>query len=138
MCLGLWRKETGSWWENFWRKTCTSDTGKYGVWLQITGILIIGVGTTIKAMYNNFDTLLEDRFYSPATLLIAIGCIVFIVASFACCGTIRESTWMIMIVSSPQHNNIFNFLHVSNCYLEKPYSVSIFPWQCIISIFEKL
>lgn len=63
----------------------------------ITGILISSVGATIKAIYNNFDTLLEDRFYSPATLLIAIGCIVFVVAVFGCCGAVRESTCMIMI-----------------------------------------
>ncbi|PSN47124.1 hypothetical protein C0J52_14501 [Blattella germanica] len=52
----------------------------------IAGILIIGVGTTIKAIYSHFDTFLEDRFNSPATLLIVIGCIVFIVAFFGCCG----------------------------------------------------
>ena len=66
---------------------------------QITGILIIGVGTTIKAIYSHFDTILEDRFHSPATLLIVIGCIVFIVAFFGCCGAVRESTCMVMVVS---------------------------------------
>ncbi|XP_069703024.1 CD63 antigen-like [Periplaneta americana] len=63
----------------------------------ITGILIIGVGTTIQAIYNNFDTFLEDRFFSPAVLLIAIGCIVFAVAFFGCCGALRESTCMVMM-----------------------------------------
>lgn len=81
--------------------------------LQITGILISGVGATIKAIYNNFDTLLEDRFYSPATLLIAIGSIVFVVAAFGCCGAVRESTCMIMIVSLPHHKNIFKLFHTS-------------------------
>jgi hypothetical protein len=79
--------------------------------LQITGILISGVGATIKAIYNNFDTLLEDRFYSPATLLIAIGCIVFVVAVFGCCGALQESTCMIMIVSLSHH--IINLFHTS-------------------------
>jgi len=63
----------------------------------ISGILIIGLGTTIRAIYNHFDTLLEDRFFSPAYLLIAIGCIVFVVAFFGCFGAVRESTCMIMI-----------------------------------------
>lgn len=63
----------------------------------ITGILIIGLGTTIQAIYNHFDTFLEDRFFSPANLLIAIGCIIFVVAFFGCCGAARESTCMIMI-----------------------------------------
>jgi hypothetical protein len=84
------------------------NSSKYGVCLQITGILIIGVGTTIQAIYSNFDIFLEERFYSPATLLIAIGCIVFVVAFFGCCGAARESTCMVMIVSSPHHKNIFN------------------------------
>lgn len=63
----------------------------------ITGILIIGLGTSIQAIYNHFDTFLEDRFFSPANLLIAVGCIVFVVAFFGCCGAARESTCMIMI-----------------------------------------
>lgn len=88
---------------------------KYDVCLQITGILIIGVGTTIEAVYNNFDTFLEDRFYSPATMLIAIGCIVFVVAFFGCCGAVRESTCMIMFVSSPHHKSIFNFSMLVLC-----------------------
>ncbi|KDR06365.1 CD63 antigen-like [Zootermopsis nevadensis] len=62
----------------------------------ITGILIIGVGTTIQAIYNNFDIFLEGRFYSPTTLLIVIGFIVFVVAFFGCCGAVRESTCMVM------------------------------------------
>jgi hypothetical protein len=81
--------------------------------LQITGILISGVGATIKAIYNNFDTLLEDRFYSPATLLIAIGCIVFVVAVFGCWGALQESTCMIMIVSLSRHKDIINLFHTS-------------------------
>jgi len=63
----------------------------------ITGILIIGLGTTIHTIYGHFDTFLEERFFSPANLLIAIGCIVFVVAFFGCCGAARESTCMIMI-----------------------------------------
>ncbi|KAJ9598193.1 hypothetical protein L9F63_011131, partial [Diploptera punctata] len=63
----------------------------------ITGVLIIGVGTTIKAIYSNFDSILDERFYSPATLLIIIGCIVFIVAFFGCCGAVKESTCMVMV-----------------------------------------
>jgi len=63
----------------------------------MSGILIIGLGTTIHAIYNHFDSFLEDRFFSPANLLIAVGCIVFIVAFFGCCGAARESTCMIMI-----------------------------------------
>jgi hypothetical protein len=92
---------------NFLQKDVSSDTSKCCICSQITGILIIGLGTTIQAIYNHFDTFLEDRFFSPANLLIAIGCIVFVMAFFGCCGAARESTCMIMIVSSPFYENIF-------------------------------
>jgi hypothetical protein len=100
----------------------SSDTNKCYVCSQITGILIIGLGTTIQAIYNHFDTFLEDRFFSPANLLIAIGCIIFVVAFFGCCGAARESTCMIMIVSLPLYENIFNIskLLFSILYLRTP------------------
>jgi len=63
----------------------------------ISGILIIAIGTTIHTIFNHFDSFLGDRFFTPAYLLIAIGCIVFVVAFFGCCGAVRESTCMIMI-----------------------------------------
>jgi len=83
---------------------------------------MIGLGTTIHAIYNHFDSFLEDRFFSPAYLLIAIGCIVFVVAFFGCCGAARESTCMIMIVSSPLYDSIFKLSKslFSTAYLRKP------------------
>jgi hypothetical protein len=83
---------------------------------------MIGLGTTIQAIYGHFDSFLDDRFFSPATLLIAIGCIVFVVALFGCCGAARESTCMIMIVSSPLYESIFTLSKslFSIAYLQTP------------------
>jgi hypothetical protein len=93
----------------------------------VSGILIIAIGTTIHAVYNNFDAFLENRFFSPAYLLIAVGCIVFVVAFFGCCGAVRESTCMIMIVSSPLYESIFKLSKslFTTAYLTTP-SVSSF------------
>jgi len=108
---------------NFLGQKCVFDTNRCCVCSQISGILIIGIGTTIHAIYNHFDTLLEDRFFTPAYLLIAIGCIVFVVAFFGCFGAVRESTCMIMIVSSPLYESIFKLFKslLSVAYLRIPY-----------------
>ncbi|XP_047113848.1 CD63 antigen-like [Schistocerca piceifrons] len=63
----------------------------------ITGILLIMVGTTIYAIHNDYINFLEDKYLTPATLLIAVGIIIFIVAFFGCCGAVRESTCMVMV-----------------------------------------
>ena len=112
---------------NFLGQKCVFDTNRCCVCSQISGILIIGLGTTILAIYNHFDSFLEDRFFSPANLLIAVGCIVFVVAFFGCCGAARESTCMIMIVSSPLYESIFKVSKslFSIAYLRTP-SVSSF------------
>ncbi|CAG2057832.1 unnamed protein product [Timema podura] len=66
---------------------------------MLTGILIIAIGTTILAIYQKYDQFLEDKFYSPATLLIVVGVIIGLVAFFGCCGAAKESTCMIMVFS---------------------------------------
>lgn len=62
------------------------------------GFLLISIGTSIKAIYEDFDVFMENHYFSPAALLIAIGIIIFIVAFFGCFGAIRESTCMVNLV----------------------------------------
>ncbi|XP_063220882.1 CD63 antigen-like [Bacillus rossius redtenbacheri] len=66
---------------------------------MLTGMLVIAVGTTILAAYQKFDSFLESSFYSPATLLMAVGVVIGVVAFFGCLGAARESTCMIMVFS---------------------------------------
>lgn len=63
----------------------------------LTGVMIISVGTTIYAVYEDFSHFLDPSYFSPATLLIVVGILVFIIAFFGCCGALRESTCMVLV-----------------------------------------
>ncbi|XP_024875916.1 CD63 antigen-like, partial [Temnothorax curvispinosus] len=63
----------------------------------LTGVMIISVGTTIYAVYENFSHFLDASYFSPATLLIVVGILVFIIAFMGCCGALRESTCMVLV-----------------------------------------
>lgn len=59
--------------------------------------MIISVGTTIYAVYEDFSHFLDPSYISPATLLIIVGCIVFVIAFLGCCGAVKESTCMVLV-----------------------------------------
>ncbi|XP_048269717.1 CD63 antigen-like isoform X2 [Bombus terrestris] len=65
--------------------------------VQLTGIMIISIGTTIYAVYEDFSHFLDPSYFSPATLLIVVGIFVFIIAFLGCCGALRESTCMVLV-----------------------------------------
>jgi len=67
--------------------------------LQVTGIVLLIVGGVIQGLYENYSSLLDDRFFSAPALLIAVGAIVFIVSFFGCCGAVKENHCMILTVS---------------------------------------
>lgn len=62
------------------------------------GVLLISIGTTIRAIYTAFEVFMESHYFSPAALLIAIGIIIFFVALFGCVGAIRGSVCLINLV----------------------------------------
>lgn len=63
----------------------------------LTGIMIISVGTTIYAVYEDFSHFLDPSYFSPATLLIVVGALVFLIAFLGCCGALKESTCMVLV-----------------------------------------
>ncbi|KZC11625.1 PREDICTED: CD63 antigen-like [Dufourea novaeangliae] len=63
----------------------------------LTGIMIISVGTTIYAVYEDFSHFLDPKYFSPATLLIVVGILVFVIAFLGCCGALKESTCMVLV-----------------------------------------
>jgi CD63 antigen len=67
--------------------------------LQITGLVLIIVGAVIQGLYEEYSSVLDDRFFSETALLIAVGAIVFIVSFFGCCGAVKENHCMILTVS---------------------------------------
>ncbi|XP_077283916.1 tetraspanin 29Fb [Arctopsyche grandis] len=65
----------------------------------LTATLIIMIGVTIHSLYGNFTYFIEAAYFSPASLLIAIGIIMLIVSLFGCFGAAKESTCLINIFS---------------------------------------
>uniref|UniRef100_A0A1B6GIS6 Tetraspanin n=1 Tax=Cuerna arida TaxID=1464854 RepID=A0A1B6GIS6_9HEMI len=65
----------------------------------VTGICLILVGWSINYIYFEYSEFLDAHFFSPGVLMIIIGILVFLVASFGCWGAYRESTCMITIFS---------------------------------------
>ncbi|XP_044269068.1 CD63 antigen [Tribolium madens] len=59
------------------------------------GFLLISIGSTIKAIYGDFEQFMEVHYFSPSVLAIAIGVVIFFVALFGCVGAVKESTCLI-------------------------------------------
>ncbi|GBP26160.1 CD63 antigen [Eumeta japonica] len=57
--------------------------------------LIVSVATTVRAIYFEMSFFLESSFFSPATLIVVIGVIMFFVSAIGCVGAIKESTCLI-------------------------------------------
>lgn len=63
------------------------------------GFLLISVGSTVGAIYGEFDIFMESHFFRPSALLVAIGVIIFFVSLFGCLGAVKESVFLVNIVS---------------------------------------
>lgn len=59
------------------------------------GFLLVSIGSTIKAIYGDFEVFMASHYFSPATLAIVIGVFIFVVAIFGCVGALKESTCLI-------------------------------------------
>ncbi|XKL59176.1 hypothetical protein PGB90_000192 [Kerria lacca] len=66
----------------------------------LTGVLLISVGSTVNNIYSDYATFIESRFFSPSIIIISIGCLVFVIASFGCYGAFKLSVAAIMIFCS--------------------------------------
>ncbi|KAJ8978667.1 hypothetical protein NQ317_019103 [Molorchus minor] len=60
----------------------------------VTGIIVISVGISAKAYYNEFDKFLDPKYIYISDLLIIIGAIIFIVAFLGCCGAVKENAFV--------------------------------------------
>lgn len=61
---------------------------------------MIMVGSTIQSIYGDFSQFIDQKFASPAELLIAIGFLMLAVSVFGAIGAFKESVACINIVSS--------------------------------------
>jgi len=58
----------------------------------LCGLILLITGIVIETHYKEYLDFLEgEKFFDAPILLIVVGCIIFIVAFFGCCGAIRES-----------------------------------------------
>lgn len=64
----------------------------------MVGVLLISFGSIIKSIYHDFELFMEDHYFSPATLVIAIGIIVMLIAVFGCVAALKESTCLVNMV----------------------------------------
>lgn len=65
----------------------------------MVGFLLISIGTTVVAVYSDFDGFLDEYYFSPAKLTTAIGVIILFVSLFGCVGALKESTCLINLVN---------------------------------------
>lgn len=77
--------------------------------------LLISIGSTVGALYSGFDIFMEDHFFSPSALLIAIGIIILFVSVFGCIGAIKESVCLVKLV----RNYIIHFFKISFKFIKK-------------------
>ena len=66
---------------------------------QITGLSLIITGCVIQGVYSNYLDFLGDSFFNTPVLLVVVGCIIFFVTFFGCCGAIKEHHCMTLAFS---------------------------------------
>ncbi|CAH2006707.1 unnamed protein product, partial [Acanthoscelides obtectus] len=67
------------------------------IFSQIAGAALLAVGVLLKIKNNDIQNFIPDKYYLglPPLLLIIIGSVIFITATFGCCGAVKESTCML-------------------------------------------
>ncbi|XP_074029719.1 CD63 antigen isoform X4 [Leptinotarsa decemlineata] len=81
--------------------SCGSRTIKYLIFtfnffLVITGIVLISVGASIRAIYSDYHLFLSGSYFSLPNLLIATGCLIFCISFLGCYGAMKQSWVMLM------------------------------------------
>lgn len=68
------------------------------MYFQITGIILLSIGSLVHGVFYNYEHFLDSRYFSVPSLLIVVGSIIFFIAFFGCCGAVRENYCMIITV----------------------------------------
>lgn len=61
----------------------------------ITGITLIAAAAVIQISFSHYLDFLGDGWSSPV-IFISVGCVIFVVSFFGCCGAVKESNCMMM------------------------------------------
>lgn len=59
--------------------------------------MIISIGTTTYAVYEDFQHFLDSSYFLPASVLMILGGLIFVIAFFGCYGAIIESTCVVLV-----------------------------------------
>ena len=62
-------------------------------------MFLIVTGGVVQGAYSEYLDFLGDQFFSTPVFLIIVGCIIFFVAFFGCCGAIKENHCMTLTFS---------------------------------------
>jgi len=65
----------------------------------ISGFALIVIGGVIQGLYSQYLDFLGDQFFNTPVLLVVVGCLIFIVTFFGCCGAIKEHYCMTITFS---------------------------------------
>nr|ACO15773.1 CD63 antigen [Caligus clemensi] len=71
----------------------------FNLLFALSGLVLIICGGVIQGIYAEYLDFLGDQFFNIPILLIAVGCITFVVTFFGCCGAIKESHCMTLTFS---------------------------------------
>lgn len=72
---------------------------------KLAGLALIVVGVIYQLDLNDYTNAVPEDYQSiglASTLTIAIGCIIFLIAFFGCCGAVRESPCLLTTVRSSE------------------------------------
>lgn len=67
------------------------------IYFQICGIALIIIGALVHN--ETYTYFLNSKYVTAPNILIAIGCIIFVLAFLGCCGAVKENHCMVMTVS---------------------------------------
>ncbi|XP_055949760.1 CD63 antigen-like [Argiope bruennichi] len=59
----------------------------------VCGIILIVIGAIVQT--KDVTEFLDTKFFTAPTILITIGCIIFVLAFLGCCGAVRENSCMV-------------------------------------------
>lgn len=65
----------------------------------ISGLALIVTGGVVQGLYSQYLDFLGDNFLNTPVLLIIVGCVIFFVTFFGCCGAIKENHCMTITFS---------------------------------------
>jgi CD63 antigen len=66
----------------------------FNLMFAFSGLLLIITGGVVQGAYSEYLDFLGDSFFNTPVFLSVVGCIIFFVAFFGCCGAIKENQCM--------------------------------------------